>query len=152
MPKRHHGELEALVKRVRAFNRFYTRQIGLLNEGLYGSRFSLTEVRVLFEIWRRNETTATVVLGELGLDAGYLSRMLRRFEQARLIHRRRSKADGRQNLISLTARGLKAFLPLEAHADADVGQMLKGLSAMQHKTLVRAMAAVQGLLSRRDHR
>jgi DNA-binding MarR family transcriptional regulator len=141
-----------LVARVRAFNRFYTRQIGLLNEGLYGSRFSLTEVRVLFEIWRRNETTATVVLNELGLDAGYLSRMLQRFERAWLIHRRRSKADGRQIHLSLTAQGRRAFLPLEARADAEVAHMLGKLTALKRRRLVQAMSAVREILSGPEHR
>jgi DNA-binding MarR family transcriptional regulator len=146
MFKQRDRELPSAVARVRAFNRFYTRQIGLLNQGLYGSRFSLTEVRVLFEIWRRKETTATVVLAELGLDAGYLSRMLRHFEKARLIKRTRSKTDGRQNHVSLTARGLKAFLPLEARANADIAHMLRKLTALQRRRLIQAMSAVQGIL------
>lgn len=152
MYKQRVRELPSAVARVRAFNRFYTRQIGLLNEGLYCSRFSLTEVRVLFEIWRRKETTATVVLGELGLDAGYLSRMLQQFEKARLIRRRPSKTDGRQNQVSLTPRGLEAFLPLEAFANADVAHMLRKLTALQRRRLVQAMSAVQEVLSPRDRR
>jgi DNA-binding MarR family transcriptional regulator/N-acetylglutamate synthase-like GNAT family acetyltransferase len=144
------GDLNKLVARVRGFNRFYTRQIGLLNEGLYGSRFSLTEVRVLFELCRRKETTATVLLGELGLDAGYLSRMLRRFEKERLINRKPSNIDGRQNLVSLTVQGRKAFTPLDASADSEIAMMLNKLTVMKQERLVEAMDAVQDILSDRE--
>ena len=144
------SELKRHVGKVRGFNRFYTKQIGLLNEGLYGSRFSLSEMRVLQEIWRQKQTTATAVRGELGLDAGYLSRMLQRFEKQRLIRRTTSKSDGRQSLISLTAPGRKAFLPLEARANTDVAAMLKGLSPEKQARLVKAMSEVQEILSDRD--
>jgi DNA-binding MarR family transcriptional regulator/N-acetylglutamate synthase-like GNAT family acetyltransferase len=147
MAKSREGDLNKFVGRVRGFNRFYTRQIGLLNEGLYGSRFSLTEVRVLFELCRRKETTATVVRSELGLDAGYLSRMLQRFEKGRLIQRRPSNNDGRQHLLSLTAQGRKAFAPLNARATSEVALMLNKLTVSRQQHLVEAMSAVQEILS-----
>jgi len=150
MSKLRESDLNRLVERVRGFNRFYTRQIGLLNEGLYGSRFSLTEVRVLFEICHGKETTATALRGELGLDAGYLSRMLQRFEKERLINRRPSNIDGRQNLVSLTAQGRKAFAPLDARADAEIALMLKKLTVLKQERLVEAMNAVQEILSDRE--
>ncbi len=147
MAKRHARDLKKFVARVRAFNRFYTRHIGLLNEGLYGSRFSLTEVRVLREIWRRKETTATDLRGELGLDAGYLSRMLRNFEKHRLVRRRPSSLDGRQSLVSLAAQGRRAFIPLEARASAEVAAMLRHLSGIKQERLIGALNTAQEILS-----
>src|SRR5215211_7890229 len=90
------------VGAVRRFNRFWTRQIGVLREGYLESPFSLTEVRVLYELANREETTAGEVGEELGLDAGYLSRVLRGFEKQGLIHKRRSGVDGRRKLLRLT--------------------------------------------------
>src|ERR1700691_2119464 len=86
---------------IRRFNRFYTRQIGLLNEGLLDSPFSLTEVRTLYELAHREQSTAVELCNELGLDAGYLSRILRKFAKKRLIAKKTSPKDGRQSLLSL---------------------------------------------------
>ena len=144
------SDMKNLVESVRGFNRFYTGQIGLLNEGLYGSRFSLTEVRVLFELDRRKETTATALRGELGLDSGYLSRMLQRFEKDRLVTRRPSNIDRRQSFLSLTARGRTAFTPLDARASAEVAAMLNKLRVPEQGRLVEAMSTVQKILSDRE--
>src|SRR4051794_20718225 len=102
----------ARVQAVRSFNRFYTKQIGVLQHGWLGSRFSLPEARVLYEVAHREQPTATDVAKELGLDAGYLSRMLRRLEQRGVIRRRRSDADGRRAHVSLTRTGKTAFARL----------------------------------------
>src|SRR5215211_4901061 len=107
-------DFERRVEEVRCFNRFWTRQIGMLREGYLESPFSLTEVRVLYEIAHREETTASELGEELGLDAGYLSRILRGFEKHGLIHKRPSEADGRRRLLRLTERGREAFAPLDA--------------------------------------
>src|ERR1700684_1229188 len=85
--------------RVRRFNRFYTRQIGLLEEGLLNSPFSLTEVRTLYELAHREQSTAAELCRDLGLDAGYLSRILRKFEKERWIERKASPEDARQSLL-----------------------------------------------------
>src|SRR4051812_18360878 len=97
------------VAAVRRFNRFYTQRLGVLQPGWLDSPFSLTEARVLYEIKQRGRTTATDVGRELGLDAGYLSRILRRFDKSGLIRKEVSPDDGRQSVLSMTARGRKAF-------------------------------------------
>src|SRR6202022_926725 len=101
------------VAAVRRFNRCYTRHLGVLQHGWLDSPFSLTEARVLYEIKQRDRATASDVARDLGLDAGYLSRILRRFHKCGLIRKDVSPDDGRQSFLSMTARGRKAFDPLE---------------------------------------
>ena len=137
------------VGAVRRFNRFWTRQIGVLREGYLESSFSLTEVRVLYELAHREETTASELGEELGLDAGYLSRVLRSFEKHGLIHKRPSEADGRRRLLRLTERGREAFAPLEARSRNDIGAMLGSLSVAEQERLVGAMRTIEELLSAR---
>src|SRR5579872_5627257 len=103
----------ARIDAVRSFNRFYTTRIGALREGFLASPFSLSEVRVLYELAHRPSTTAAELARELGLDAGYLSRILRRFAQRGFVQRRRSKDDARQAILALGPRGRRAFAPLE---------------------------------------
>jgi DNA-binding MarR family transcriptional regulator/N-acetylglutamate synthase-like GNAT family acetyltransferase len=134
------------VAAVRQFNRFYTRQIGLLQEGLLDSPFSLTEVRVMYELGHRGETTAKQLADELGLDTGYLSRILRGFKDRGLITRNRSKTDGRQSVLRLTAQGRKAYRPLDRRSDAQVAAMLGSLTDAQQKGLVDSMSKIEGLL------
>jgi DNA-binding MarR family transcriptional regulator/GNAT superfamily N-acetyltransferase len=142
-------EFERRVGDVRHFNRFWTRQIGVLREGYLESPFSLTEVRVLYEFARREETTASELGEELGLDAGYLSRILRGFEKHGLIHKRPSEADGRRRLLRLTERGREAFAPLDARSRGEIGAMLGGMSIAGQKRLVKAMRTIERLLSGR---
>src|SRR5712692_11864273 len=99
---------------VRGFNRFYTRQIGVLREGLLKSPFSLTEVRVLYEIAHRQRPTASELCKELGLDPGYLSRILGGVEKRGLVRRSASPSDGRQSLLELTARANETFARRDA--------------------------------------
>ena len=136
----------AYVQRVRSFNRFYTRQIGLLNEGVYNSPFSLTEVRVLYELAYRTQPTAAEMGKDLGLDAGYLSRILTRFQKQGLIGRTPSRADARQNLLHLTARGRKVFKPLDSRSSEEVGAMLGQLADADQKRLAHAMHEIEYLL------
>lgn len=137
----------ARLDRVRAFNRFYTRQIGVLGEHLLESAFSLAETRVLYELAHRDAPTATDLARDLGLDAGYLSRILRRFETRGLVKRTPSPADARHSLLQLTARGRAAFSPLEARARGDAATMLARLSAPEQRQVVDAMSTIERLLA-----
>jgi DNA-binding MarR family transcriptional regulator/GNAT superfamily N-acetyltransferase len=135
------------VAAVRRFNRCYTKQIGLLQERLLQSPFSLTEARVLYELARHRETTASALRQELGLDAGYLSRILRGFRRHRLIAPpARSHRDGRRRLLRLTARGRAAFTSLDRGSRREVGALLGALPTVDQDRLVAAMRAVEGLL------
>jgi DNA-binding MarR family transcriptional regulator/GNAT superfamily N-acetyltransferase len=146
MPQGSAGPLEARIVAVRRFNRFYTRQIGVLGDYL-DSPFSLTETRVLYELAHRDGLTATTLAAELGLDAGYLSRILRRFEHRGLLQRTRSKADGRRAHLLLTARGRKAFAPLNRRSRDEVAALLGRLPAAQQERLVEALRTIEELLA-----
>jgi DNA-binding MarR family transcriptional regulator/N-acetylglutamate synthase-like GNAT family acetyltransferase len=134
------------VEVVRRFNRFYTRRIGVLEEGLLRSPFSLTEARILYELAHQERTTATELGRELGLDAGYLSRILGGFEKRGLIRRAPSHTDGRQFLLRLTPKGHRAFVKLDAASRTEVEAMLTQLSKTDQDDLVRAMRNIEGLL------
>jgi DNA-binding MarR family transcriptional regulator/N-acetylglutamate synthase-like GNAT family acetyltransferase len=140
------------VEAVRRFNRFYTKHIGVLREGLLRSPYSLTEVRVLYELAHRDEATAAELCKDLGLDAGYLSRILRDFGRKGLVEKRPSKSDGRRSLLRLTKKGRKEFAALNARQDEEVGAMLGGLPAEHHARLVESMRTIQGLLGRQPER
>ena len=142
-------DFDRRVGDVRHFNRFWTRQIGVLREEYLESPFSLTEVRVLYELAHGEETTASELGEELGLDAGYLSRILRGFEKHGLIHRRPSEADGRRRLLRLTDRGREAFAPLDARSRSEISAMLGGMSITGQERLVGAMRTIERLLSAR---
>lgn len=144
--KRGAAGLDDRVDAVRRFNRFYTRRIGVLRDGLLGSPFSLTQVRVLYELAHREGPTAAELGQELGLDAGYLSRMLSGFAMRGLVRRRTSKADRRQSLLALTPGGRRVFAPLESRAREEIRVMLAALDAAQQRRLVGAMRTIEGLL------
>ena len=137
------------VGAVRCFNRFWTRRIGVLQEGYLESPFSLTEVRVLYELAYREDTTASELGKELGLDTGYLSRILRGFEERGLIAKKPSETDGRRSLLRLTEGGREAFVPLDARSREDVGAMLDDLSVVEQDRLVGAMHTIERLLGAR---
>jgi len=134
---------------VRGFNRFYTRQLGLLDPGYLCSPFSLTEARVLYELAHRDTPTATELASDLGLDAGYLSRILLRFHKRGLLRREASNRDGRRSHLSLTAKGRRAFAPLQEKANQEIAAMLEKLSAEDSIKLTTAMQTIEGLLTGR---
>ncbi len=139
-------EAERRIAIVRRFNRFYTKQIGLLGEGYLETPFSLAEARVLYELAHRERPSATELARELAIDAGYLSRILRGFERRRLLTRTRSKSDGRQSHLALTARGRAAFAPLDLRSREDIGAMLTRLAPDQQRRLIEAMRTVETVL------
>jgi DNA-binding MarR family transcriptional regulator/N-acetylglutamate synthase-like GNAT family acetyltransferase len=139
-------DLDRRIAEVRRFNRFYTRQIGVLNEGLLRSPFSLAEARVLYELAHQEQPTASGLRLALNLDAGYLSRILRGFERRGLIRKKRAARDGRQILLSLTARGSAAFARLNARSHEEVRTMLNCLSEAEQDRMVEAMQTIGQLL------
>jgi DNA-binding MarR family transcriptional regulator/N-acetylglutamate synthase-like GNAT family acetyltransferase len=138
--------VEQNIDAVRSFNRFYTRQIGVLREGLLKSPYSLAELRVLYEIAHRQQPTATELCQQLGLDPGYLSRILRRLGKRGLVRKSASPADGRQSLLGLTVRGKETFAALDARQSEEVATMLRQLPAAGQARLVQAMRAIETVL------
>jgi len=137
---------------VRRFNRFYTRQIGLLEEGLLHSDFSLTQGRVLYELAQKDEATAVELCQSLGLDAGYLSRILAGFKKTGLIDRQESRRDARQSLLKLTRKGRQAFAPLNSRSSDQVNAILNKLLPQEQTRLLESMQAIESLLSPLDKR
>ena len=131
---------------VRRFNRFYTRQIGVLRKNYLDSPYSLGEMRVLYELSHGEVKTASDIGRALDLDAGYLSRVLRNFEKRGLITRKTSAKDARQSDIALSARGAKVFAPLEKRSQDLVGGMLGKLKPDEQARLVAAMQTIETLL------
>src|SRR5262245_9513157 len=140
------ARLSERIAAVRRFNRFYTQRIGLLHEGVYKSQFSLTQARVLYEIIQRDRPTAAEIARELGLDAGYLSRVLRGFEVRGYIVRQTSDRDGRQSLLSVTPRGREHFAPIEAQTIEDVTGLLRNRDEGAQARLCDAMHTIESVL------
>jgi len=134
------------IEAVRAFNRFYTRQIGLLDEALLKSSFSLTEARVLYELANREGMAASDLVRDLALDPGYLSRLLRKFEERGLVERAATEADSRRSEITLTLLGRQAFAPLNEGSNDQVRALLDRLPRDEQDRLVKAMQVVRRLL------
>lgn len=135
------------IKTIRHFNRFFTRQIGVLREGLLHSPYSLTEARIIFELANRDNLTAANLGRELGLDAGYLSRILNKFARQNLIEKKPSDSDGRQRLINLTAEGQEAFSLLDSRSNDEISEMLDELSESDRMRLVDGMHTIEGILN-----
>jgi DNA-binding MarR family transcriptional regulator/ribosomal protein S18 acetylase RimI-like enzyme len=135
------------VAAVRQFNRLYTQRIGVLDKGLLASRFTLAEARVLYELAQRARPLARDLGQELGLDAGYLSRILRGFRRLGLIEQRQSASDRRQHELSLTAAGRAAFAELDRRSQHSIGALLKGLPEPEQTRLVSAMQTIGDALA-----
>ena len=142
------GDLETRIDTVRRFNRFFTRRIGVLREGLLHTPYSLTEARILFEISHCAEVAASDLSRELGLDPGYLSRILARLEQRGLIVKVRSETDARRRLLLLTPQGEDAFSLLDSRSREEVAEMLCELSEGDQRRLLEAMQTIEGLLDK----
>jgi DNA-binding MarR family transcriptional regulator/N-acetylglutamate synthase-like GNAT family acetyltransferase len=143
MSRRQHDSRIAAVRR---FNRFYTRQIGVLRKKFLDSPYSLGEARVLYEIASGHSLTATDIGRALDLDAGYLSRVLRNFERRGLVRRTASATDARQSHLTLSPRGHKAYGPLEQGSQRDTGTMLDKLAPADQARLIAAMQTIESLL------
>jgi DNA-binding MarR family transcriptional regulator/GNAT superfamily N-acetyltransferase len=138
--------VDAHVSSVRHFNRFYTRQIGALNRGFLDSEFSLSEVRVLFELRHVEQTTASALGESLALDAAYLSRMLRELEGKGLLSRTRSRTDRRQSFLRLTPHGRRVFDGIDVRQQRAVHAMIEPLATEQQREIVRSMEKIERLL------
>jgi DNA-binding MarR family transcriptional regulator/GNAT superfamily N-acetyltransferase len=139
-------QVGARVSAMRGFNRFYTKKIGVLHEGFLDSPFTLAEGRVLYELAHHKDATATAIGRELGLDNGYLSRILQKFRRQRLVGHEPSRTDGRQRLLSLTDRGRRAIATLNTRSDAEIGRVLGALSTHQQRRILDAMRTIEELL------
>jgi DNA-binding MarR family transcriptional regulator/N-acetylglutamate synthase-like GNAT family acetyltransferase len=143
------ADLEQRIAGVRRFNRFYTQRIGVLHEGLLGSPFSLAEGRVLYELAHREKPTAAELARDLGLDAGYLSRILREFQRRGLLRKAPSPTDARQSLLTLTSRGQDAFAPLHTRSRDEIAALLGALPPAEQVRLLDAMHVIERLLGAR---
>lgn len=145
-----HGQAREPIDRidaVRHFNRFYTRELGLLTDKVLGTGYSLLEARLLYEISQAPGITAKALCGDLRLDPGQASRMLKKLEKDGLVDRRRSEADGRERLLSLSMQGRTVFARLNEGSRAQIGALLDDLPEAGQARLVDAMTSVENLLS-----
>jgi len=142
-------DIEQRIEAVRSFNRFYTRRIGVLQDGYLHSEFSLAEVRVLYELAQRERSTARELGQALDIDAGYLSRIVHGFVRRGLLDRTASDHDGRTRWLCLTPAGRAAFEPLQDSARRQIGALLEALPETAQAQLVAALGQVESLLSER---
>jgi len=137
------------IAKFRAFNRFYTPIIGLLNQNYLDNEFSLTEVRILFELnYAKDGLTAKDLIALLQLDKGYMSRILLQFEKQQIIRKERSALDGRAVLLRLTESGKQIFNDLDVASEQQANRMLRSLSADDVNQLIGHMVAIQQILSK----
>jgi DNA-binding MarR family transcriptional regulator/N-acetylglutamate synthase-like GNAT family acetyltransferase len=137
---------DAHVAALRSFNRFYTRRIGVLDERLYGTPFTLPQTRVLWELAHHDGITASELARLLDLDAGYLSRLLAALKSRRLVRAQRSPVDARQSVLTLTAAGRRAFAPMDAHSQAQINALLAPLDEPNRRRLLHATGTIESLL------
>ncbi len=138
---------EQFTKQIRSFNRYYTGVIGAVNQSVLNSPFSLAEARVLYEIKHNESPTASVINVQLGLDPGYLSRIIRRFEHDELLEKERSPLDGRAYILRLTPRGDPVLTALETPSDQRVSELLTPMPKTDVEALLRSMETIRGILS-----
>jgi len=141
--------MREVVDRVRRFNRFYTEQIGVVTEHLLSSNFSLTEVRILYEIAHREAPTAATITADLRLDRGYMSRILQRLQRQKIIERTTSREDARVSLLSLTAKGRRVFRALDKRANEEVAELLREAPVADRQRLLSAMRVIEEVLTPR---
>jgi DNA-binding MarR family transcriptional regulator/N-acetylglutamate synthase-like GNAT family acetyltransferase len=142
------NDFDEQVASIRSFNRFFTRNIGVLREGLLHTPYSLTEARILYEIAHQEALTAAALGRELGVDAGYLSRILTRLEQQGVVEKERSETDARQRPLSLTEKGKSAFSVLDQRSRDEVAEMLANLSEEEQQRLLKSMRTIETILGK----
>lgn len=135
------------ISTMREFNRFYTTRLGLLRKRHLDGEFSLTEARILYEIGSNPKETASALRNRLGLDAGYISRLLTQLTRRKLVRQTASKQDGREKLLTLTATGEKKFARLDEQSALQIQEMLERLSETDRETLIRSLSKVRSILS-----
>jgi DNA-binding MarR family transcriptional regulator/GNAT superfamily N-acetyltransferase len=140
------SEIEASIDQFRSFNRFYTRFLGLLDEELVKSGFSLTEARVLFELAARSEHGATEIAADLGLDPGYLSRILRKFDDDGFLARSPSPEDARHSILRLTRKGRSVFADLNRRSSGQAREILNKLTPANRSVLTRSLNDIEAVL------
>ncbi|MFF2015442.1 GNAT family N-acetyltransferase [Paenibacillus sp. NPDC058177] len=142
----------SVVPIVRRFNRFYTNILGLLDQHLLNSEFSLSEARVLYEIQNTENCTAKMLIDQLKLDAGYLSRILKRFEKQGISYRIKSKDDGRSYHLFLTDQGKDIFSRLDTMSEEQVRQLVNNLPEQHQRSIGKHMMAIENVLSDNSHK
>jgi DNA-binding MarR family transcriptional regulator len=135
------------IEEIRAFNRYYTGLIGLLNDHLLDSEYSLAEVRILYEINTHQPVSASQIMSEMDIDKGYLSRVMKQFEKKRLISKQVSGEDARVTLVSLTPKGSKLFSELNAASNQQIESLIDKLTREEQQMLVEHMQAIRALLA-----
>ncbi|MBI5034968.1 MAG: MarR family transcriptional regulator [Chloroflexi bacterium] len=145
-------DLEQRVADVRRFNRFYTKKIGVLTDAYLKSPFTVSEARVIYELAHHEQTTATELGDELGLDAGHLSRILRDLQKQKLVAKQRSEVDARQTILRLSAKGQSAFATINSRSHSGIAEMLGKLAVDDQIRLTEAMAQIERLLSAQPER
>ncbi len=143
------ADLYRRIEAVRRFNRFYTQKIGVLQGKILRSPFSLAEGRLIYELAHREKTTATELRSQLGLDAGYLSRLLQSLIRRGLVQRQACRTDGRQNLLSLKKKGKRGFAAIQVRSRNEIGGMLSKLSPSEQNRMVKAMETIEELVGAR---
>ena len=136
------------VRKVRAFNRFYTNIIGLLDNHVLNSQYSLPEVRIMFELYYNSNLTASDIITLIDIDKGYLSRILKKFEKNGLIYKAESETDRRTVFLQLSTKGRKEFEVLNKASDEQIGNLLKNLSDKECQELTLKMSQIQKLLTK----
>lgn len=139
---------EKYVKDIRAFNRFYTNVIGLLDQYVLNSKYSLPEVRILYELYHTEGLTASEIISSLKIDKGYLSRLILQFEKRKLVIKKNSEKDGRLTHLHLTAAGKREFEELNRSSHHQIKGILINLSDAECKELTKHMNAIKKILSK----
>jgi DNA-binding MarR family transcriptional regulator len=141
-------ETQKRIQEIRNFNRFYTDLIGLLDNHLLNSDYSLAEARILYEIFTAKQLSASDIIHSLSIDKGYLSRILKKFEKQDLVARKSSDEDARVSLLSLTRKGLKVFNDLNDASNQQIAALISAMPVNQLDELVQHMKAIAALLER----